>query len=1197
MSWLFPLIWTFIWLIPKYNSLNVHQNWIVSEPTSTLQHSLNQNLIFSDFDGQFTLAGIFKLSKIPETGVHLASFEYFSQNYTEKKTFWSVSYNCSSKGNEFVRILLLTDQNKTLKSDDFLFVIPQNEWLFFAFSVDFKSEHLYFSLNNIANSLFAQWNYDLNFSSQILENQVILNLFSVSPSDSANSISNPEGKIGYFFYSFMYYQSPVYIILTLSLDKFSGFAIPFDFLPLKTNTVDLPLKLQVPQSADLFSKSLFIFQFSYFEPNPLNELLLFQLFGNTNQLIADTRLVCNGISDKCRLKLVLSLGVEKSVMSLNSFDIKVPVNCSISLNDIGNRTLVVFFMINNQFEMNTLQNITLNDGVSALLLNPAPSLQINYFEVFQNSVGFNSLALGSLGLFPEMINRNNCSIPRQLNSSDCLLCKPGFAKQNFSCFEFCPIDAQNKFGICYPRPLIPSQETRNSTISVIKISKNEFLISAANSTIERNLSCADVVTPKVENLTVLVDFNFTITTNANGTCSLKLFFNTSQTHNIVISVPGSSISHSFNENPVPNSSTEIISPKFGSTPSNVALSSSVYPFPWQNVYKNDYHSSNLYRLAIAAFFFFLLGIFFGVIGIIFRCFLCEWDPFFYHKVIQSFQIFYYISFWALYNSQMADSSNAYLQKLLQVSTNFHQIFNQAAINNGDVNDSRENDVYQLSFWGFRNNKLTNSFVLNFGLILLIQLIVLLIYLVFKIIHLIRTQRLRVQNAQTLSKNSRWYFNVETNQGSKSVIFLFEFKILLTVFAIFMIEMTVFVLNNFMTGQNSNSFWRFSLAFSIIYFVFILALLVLMFFIAYSYPNAGEWTVRRLSFLIKGLKQDLIRRLFHPIQYLHYFFFSLFLTTAFSVRLIQIIPNFLFLLLFFIYTCLRYPERRFDQLEQIIVHALLLFAKFFLLILVIDDSAEICSDWTRWNFGFLISIVTFIIILWNTCIIIFKFFSYFWDCCFVKRHLCFSNNLNVVGSSRSIQQIGETAGSDYQFSPNQFPRQSNKVEVMQLNNRLNVQSENISATTQKTELITKTSRVQSETPKIKTMNENDLNAQPRFAPDQEQSLHMLMDTAKENNQIERQSNNFEKGISSNVQPNFLTSDVISHESLQSVQEKNSNDIQFKSNLDALRNIGAKKHLNFQKKIPKKNEEKSNKEELNSDEEIAKIFWGEKSNRPK
>jgi len=99
-------------------------------------------------------------------------------------------------------------------------------------------------------------------------------------------------------------------------------------------------------------------------------------------------------------------------------------------------------------------------------------------------------------------------------------------------------------------------------------------------------------------------------------------------------------------------------------------------------------------------------------------------------------------------------------------------------------------------------------------------------------------------------------------------------------------------------------------------------------------------------------------------------FALVLTALFDYRKTQVIINFVVFTVFVLYVLgLQPANTNFWRIEQCIVHLLLWVAKLFIFMLVIDDDREDWSGNKRWKIGYVPIILAFIVICWNTLVLI------------------------------------------------------------------------------------------------------------------------------------------------------------------------------------------------------------------------------------
>ena len=110
-----------------------------------------------------------------------------------------------------------------------------------------------------------------------------------------------------------------------------------------------------------------------------------------------------------------------------------------------------------------------------------------------------------------------------------------------------------------------------------------------------------------------------------------------------------------------------------------------------------------------------------------------------------------------------------------------------------------------------------------------------------------------------------------------------------------------------------------------------------------------------------------------------------LTAFYDNRKAQASINFVVFTLFCLYVIGVQPANtRFWRIEQSIVHFLMMIANLFVFILVIDDDTEKMSGKTRWNLGYIPVIIGFLVILWNTVVLIIKLIEHLNKCSEAKQ---------------------------------------------------------------------------------------------------------------------------------------------------------------------------------------------------------------------
>ena len=135
-----------------------------------------------------------------------------------------------------------------------------------------------------------------------------------------------------------------------------------------------------------------------------------------------------------------------------------------------------------------------------------------------------------------------------------------------------------------------------------------------------------------------------------------------------------------------------------------------------------------------------------------------------------------------------------------------------------------------------------------------------------------------------------------------------------------------------------------------------------------------------GFVYLGLERYSPHKLFQGIQYFHYVIFAFFLVIFYDNRTVQIlIPLIaLFLLVVFV-VALKPANTPFWKSEQIGIHILLLIAKVLFSVLVFDDETEKMSGRSRWILGYFVAIFIFLVILWNTLVLLWRLWDHYSQC--------------------------------------------------------------------------------------------------------------------------------------------------------------------------------------------------------------------------
>lgn len=384
---------------------------------------------------------------------------------------------------------------------------------------------------------------------------------------------------------------------------------------------------------------------------------------------------------------------------------------------------------------------------------------------------------------------------------------------------------------------------------------------------------------------------------------------------------------------------------------------------------------------------------FGLLGLLLVNPNIQRTKFLYQKFVQSFLMFQFMAFWVFYNSYLPYNLLKYLEALYQYSTGWHNIFTSAARKNHGNDDDFAKYLLKNTHRRFYEENLVTHFVLSFGFVLLIQLIIIFVYGLVKA--LVITSKKRRMSTPQNQENEHLTNGVQEN-GAKpdayvpntkhmlskfmqsSILSEFEWMLIATVFLIFTVEVTLYAVYNFYGPSFKHSLFTFSFILAIIWTIIILVLLLHV--LTYPFkPNVALLKSDNNAingFIHEGLRLTILRKNFQGIQYLFYMCFAITLVVAYNSRLSQSIITYCLFLAFLIYVlAMMPPETKFDRMEQIVVHVLLLVSFTFLIALVYDDSVRVMSPGDRWILGYFVAIFSFFVILWNMCIVVWKVMQY------------------------------------------------------------------------------------------------------------------------------------------------------------------------------------------------------------------------------
>lgn len=402
-------------------------------------------------------------------------------------------------------------------------------------------------------------------------------------------------------------------------------------------------------------------------------------------------------------------------------------------------------------------------------------------------------------------------------------------------------------------------------------------------------------------------------------------------------------------------------------------------------YPYNGYDGDTFRLGEATFAFWAFGLFLGIIGFFFKCPFVDKDQFFYQKFLQSFIMFQYWNFWIFYNSRPTKNLLSFLRATYRRSTGWHRVFYETAYRNSGGYDYFDSRWAYYGYYRYVEEGALTHFVINYGIIFLIQGFVLLLFILAVIITSTkRPYRSRIMpNATGFS----WGGYLGSLDWKAWLIRQFIYKIIVTVFLIFVVETTTFSFYNIIRPSFTHGLFTFSFVFAVIWFILTIILILLVLSWGAKSP---EWMFleendMRYGFVWHGLDlRSFLRRIFQGIQYVFYFLFGIIIACGFGERIAQGVINFFFMTVFFLYIAIiRPPINPFDQIEQIICHFLLWLAKLFMMILVWDDSGQSIPPYSRSGIGYVVLIVLFILTLWNTFVLLYKLIRMILNCLAAK----------------------------------------------------------------------------------------------------------------------------------------------------------------------------------------------------------------------
>ena len=459
-------------------------------------------------------------------------------------------------------------------------------------------------------------------------------------------------------------------------------------------------------------------------------------------------------------------------------------------------------------------------------------------------------------------------------------------------------------------------------------------------------------------------------------------------------------------------------------------------------YKQNSSIDNICKiLSKIVFYFIIIAFILGLIRLFIYFTYNDNNTFFYQKWIQSFLMAQYIVFTILYSFSFPYNLKNFLLNFFKISVKWQFFFTDLIKDNFSSSSYFKSKFFINNFSNFYNLNIQTHFILNSIFILFFHAGILVILVLFFLIYLCLIKKIK-------RKEMNGFTHYIKNIVHKSF-----FKIIISVFLIFMVEILIFAFYsltiNFKIHIKHILFFV-SFLLCIIYLFFTIFFLLVILNKSFSKNNSNNF-----KFIIYGLDYLQNQQFYQFFQYLHYFFFSLFLVILNSKPFLQIILNLIILALFLLYLIFSRPAfKNFFKFDQIFVYFLLLIAIIFLFLLFIDEKYEFMNENSRYIFGFIIVLIFAFILIYNSLVVIILFFleiiNYFKYNRYEKKledneNLYYNNNLNLnrITSDRNNNiLINDNENLDNEINNNfeNFPIQGNNNINQQNDNHPNNKNE-------------------------------------------------------------------------------------------------------------------------------------------------------------
>ena len=708
-------------------------------------------------------------------------------------------------------------------------------------------------------------------------------------------------------------------------------------------------------------------QFLYSEAIP-DEFKFIQLKNTKNEPLVVISLVKK--EEGGRLIKAEASVLNISLYSANTIQPDTETNIAISFIQHNNHFGIMIYD-GKESKFSSFEPSTLKTDISVLFLDSSTEYTGSFrFFILDFLEDPSGLLLSSL----QQNKQDNgvCLLPLEsTQSSKCLKCdkdKSVLSARKLECLDYCPLGFRNISNICYQCIQSGCTELDQQFFKMSFLGDNTFAIAKTKEIPNFDNNYVDMFDIEVEDIPgSLYSFNIT---NIEKDNSAKIKFSFTNTTDPEGKLVKSKLKESVHLYDISRTrlQNQVVRAKFG-TFGDINTDNNDKTIFFDDRVRNEKVEDVFELLGFIIFIVWTITMFIGFLAAVWDCGERSHKPFLYQKVMQSFMMYQYMMFWAFYNTNLPFNLISFFNKLLEYSVTWHDVFTGLAKDQlGDNPDFIDHLILKIHR-RFYERDISTAFLLSFAFILVFQGGVYVIFILLRVCY--RKKNIAFDN---LIPQKRSFFT--------KLIEAFQFKLLVSVFMIFVVEMTVFACYN-VYGWNTDHI-LFVLSFMLSCLYLLIALCLIIFITVYVSKSSRilnrESNLANWGFIHEGLKLKMIQKFFQGFQYMHYALFGVVLVVAYDERTVQIALNLSFLTVFFIYIFTTLPPLKpFDRYEQLLVHLLLLLGKVFIAILVLDDTFDILSQFNRWVMGYLVACTICVIVIWNFIVILIKTINHMRTC--------------------------------------------------------------------------------------------------------------------------------------------------------------------------------------------------------------------------